>query len=96
MHAFAGQAEVVAGMQHNLGPIFHFALTLAGDKHQVSVMVCQCQGTTHPVEVLTRSKKAPLVGSPFRTEALMQVGRPGKFTNLSVALAEYMGFASSA
>src|SRR5258708_35323833 len=62
---------------------------------RVSVIVCQCQGMTDLVAVLASSRKAPFVGSPLRTEAFMQVGRPGRFTNLSVALAAYIALPAS-
>src|SRR5215470_4668068 len=60
-----------------------------------SVAVCQCQGTTQPAVDLARMTALPWVGSPFFTDPLMQVGRPGKFTN-SLAAPEACAGLSSA
>src|SRR6476469_2630995 len=60
-----------------------------------SVAVCQCQGTTHPAVDLARMTALPLVGSPFFTDPLMQVGRPGKFTNSLAALEACAGLSAA-
>src|SRR5713101_1099892 len=60
-----------------------------------SAGVCQCQGTTHPVAAFMSISEAPFEGSPLSTTLLVQVGRPGTFTNLSLALAAYIGLPES-
>src|SRR5260370_4843987 len=60
-----------------------------------SVGVCQCQGTTHQVAALISISEPPFDGSPLSTTFLVQVGRPGTFMNLSVALAAYIGLSES-
>src|SRR5207244_11084052 len=54
-----------------------------------SVGVFQCQGTTQPLSVFTSITEPSFDGSPFSTDNVLQVGRPGIFVNLAVALAAY-------
>src|SRR5882672_9309255 len=60
-----------------------------------SVGVCQCQGMRHPAAAFTSISDPPFEGSPLSTTAVVQVGRPGNFTNLSLALAAYIGLPAS-
>src|SRR5262245_33913862 len=60
-----------------------------------SFAVCQCHGTAQPAVDFARMTEPPLVGSPFFTDPLMQVGKPGKFTNSLAALDACAGLSSA-
>jgi hypothetical protein len=49
----------------------------------------------HPAGDFDKITDAPFEGSPFCTEPLMHLGRPGKFTNLLVALAAWVILSSA-
>src|SRR5438045_9801754 len=61
-----------------------------------SSAVCQCQGTIQPVGNFAKITEGPFDGSPLCTEAVMHVGRPGRFTNLLLALLAYTILSSAA
>jgi hypothetical protein len=49
----------------------------------------------HPAVDFDKITDAPFEGSPFCTEPRMHLGRPGKFTNLLVALAAWVILSSA-
>src|SRR6266446_2771590 len=65
-------------------PSFISAVPVPLTSRSCSPAVCQCHGTTQPAANFSISAADPFDGSPRCTATFMQVGNPGKFTNLLV------------